>query len=102
MNALKLSIQKMTEGGYTVFKTEYHVHGRSHDLFGFADALALKRDERVIVQATSRSNVPARVKKIVEHENLAIVREAGFRILVQGWYWNAKNNAWNCREVDLS
>lgn len=98
---MKLSMEEMEAKGYKVFKTEYHVHGRSHDLFGFCDCIALGDDEVVCVQATSRSNVPARVKKIVEHENLDAVRKAGIRIIVQGWALS-KDLSWVCREVDLS
>ena len=101
MNAMKLAIQEMESRGYTVFKTEWHVYGRSHDLFGFADCIALGQDEVVAVQATSRSNISARVKKIVEHENLAAVRKAGIRIIVLGFALS-KDLSWVCTEKDLS
>ena len=66
------------------------------DLFGFGDVLCLGDDEVVMVQATSYSNTSARIKKISEHENVAAVRQAGIRILVQGW------DGSKLREVDCS
>lgn len=71
--------------GYTVDVTERRVGPVSKDLFGFVDALAIKRDETIALQATSASNVASRVKKITEHELVGAVREAGWRILVVGW-----------------
>lgn len=96
----KLSMEKLVADGYQPFVVEYRAYGRLHDMFGFGDILALRKDERLLVQTTSYSNVPARVKKITEHENLGIVRDAGFRIIVHGW--RVKNKVWICREVDLS
>lgn len=55
------------------------------DLFGFIDVLCLGDAEIVGVQATSASNVAARVKKIAEHDNVGAVRKAGIRLLVHGW-----------------
>jgi hypothetical protein len=48
------------------------------------------------VQVTSRSNVSARVRKITDSPLLPLVREAGIRVLVQGW------DGPQLREVDLS
>src|SRR5262245_7637632 len=54
------------------------------DLFGIIDVVAVGADI-VGVQATSGSNVSARVAKIVESEALPILRKAGIRIVVHGW-----------------
>lgn len=66
------------------------------DLFGFIDVLAVRRGEVLGVQATSASNVSARVKKIAEHANVGAVRESGIRIAVWGW------DKSKLREVDCS
>lgn len=66
------------------------------DLAGFLDIVCLGDNETIGIQVTSASNVSARVKKITEHENVAAVRKAGWRILVHGW------NGSKLREVDLS
>lgn len=71
------------------------------DLFGFIDVLAIRGDETLAVQSTSRSNVSGRVRKITEHENLAAVRAAGWSIHVHGWGKMA-NGRWECRVVDMS
>lgn len=71
------------------------------DLFGFIDVLAIRGDETLAVQSTSRSNVSGRVKKITEHENVAAVRAAGWAIHVHGWGKMA-NGRWECRVVDMS
>lgn len=72
-----------------------------NDLFGFIDVLGIRGEEVIAVQTTSGDNVASRVRKITDHENLAAVRAAGWKIHVHGW---AKNKAgrWQCRVVDLS
>jgi hypothetical protein len=72
---------------------------RRHDLFGFADLLAVGADV-LMVQTTSASNVSSRVNKIAESESVPIVRKAGIGIHVHGW--RKVGNRWQCREVDLS
>ena len=58
---------------------------RRHDLFGFADIIALKKDYRpLLVQVTSGSNVSARLKKIEESELIELVRFS-FVVQVHGW-----------------
>ena len=71
------------------------------DLYGFIDLLCVGNGETVAVQTTSGSNVSARVKKIAEHENVSAVRNAGWRILVQGWRKNAAGK-YVMRQVDCS
>ena len=75
---------------------------KRHDLWGFVDILSLSPEGEVVgVQATSLSNVSARVRKITEHENIAAVRKAGVRVLVFGWGRDAKGKVM-LREVDVS
>jgi hypothetical protein len=92
----------MRERGYVAEVVEKWIAQmkRRKDLYGFIDVLALKAGEVVGVQATSYSNTSSRIAKITEHENLAIVRAAGVRILVHGW--RKQNGRWVVREVDLS
>jgi hypothetical protein len=71
------------------------------DLFGFIDVLAIRDGEVLGVQATSGSNMAARIDKITNHENVAAVRKANIRIVVHGWRKNAQNR-WVLREVDCS
>lgn len=70
------------------------------DLFGIIDVLAVG-DEIVAVQATSGSNVSARVAKITESAALPILRKANIRVLVHGWTKRA-NGRYELREVDVS
>ncbi len=93
----------MRKRGYSAFVTE-HWHSftrQRRDLFGFCDVLALGDSEVIAVQTTSWANVPARIKKIADHENVGAVRKAGIRILVQGWR-KGKNGRYEKREVDVS
>ena len=70
------------------------------DLFGIVDVLAVGNGETVAIQCTSYPNISARVKKIADADAVPDMREAGWRILVQGWH--KKKNKWVCREVDCS
>ena len=70
------------------------------DLYGIIDVLCVSDTEIVGVQATSGSNVAARITKITESEALPILRRAGIRVLVHGWA--KREGRWQLREVDLS
>ena len=100
---MTLSLEKLKADGYVPFKTEHwNAFARiRQDLFGFCDLLALKKGEVVGIQCTSWDNVSSRVKKIADHENTPIVRDAGIRILVWGWK-KAGRGKWEMREVDCS
>jgi hypothetical protein len=67
---------------------------RRHDLFGFIDVLAIRGDDTLAVQATSTSNVSARVKKMCGPECVEAVRDwlSGDRrfVTVVGWRKYAK------------
>lgn len=75
---------------------------RRIDLFGIVDVVALSPDGQTIgVQATSLSNVSARVNKIAESESVAALRKCGWRLLVHGW-GKGSNGRYRLREVDVS
>lgn len=92
------SLKAMRDRGYVCEVTErWNAFAKiRQDLYGFIDVLCLGSGEVVGVQATSYSNVSARVKKIADHDNVAAVRKAGIRILVHGW------DGSKLREVDVS
>jgi hypothetical protein len=71
------------------------------DLYGIIDILCVSDSEIVGVQATSGTNVAARVSKIAESPATPVLRKAGIRILVHGWRKNAAGR-WTLREVDCS
>lgn len=72
------------------------------DLFGIIDVVAVSATGDVVgIQATSGSNVSARVAKITESAALPILRLAKWRVMVWGWRKNAKGR-YVLREVDLS
>ena len=97
----QLSLKLMKERGYKCEMTEkWNPFAKiRQDLYGFIDVLCLGDGEVVGVQTTSYSNMSARVKKIREHENFAMVCRAGIRILVQGWH--KKGARWEVREVEV-
>lgn len=76
---------------------------RRNDMFGFADIFCIheKTGDTKVVQTTSASNMSARINKIAGHENLAIVRKAGFGIEVHGWR-KSREGKWICRVEDVS
>jgi len=70
------------------------------DLWGWADILAIRKDEVLAVQVTA-SAVSDRIKKIEASPALGTVREAGIRIEVHGWRKNSAGK-YVMRIVDLS
>lgn len=96
------SLKYLRESGYTVAIVEYWnaFTKRRHDLFQFADLLAIRENEVLLVQVTSGTNVSARIKKISENEHIGAVRKSGMRVEVHGW--RKLKSGWEPRIVDLS
>ena len=96
------STKLLEDAGYLVERVEYFnsFTRRRHDLWSFADLLAIKRDEVLAVQVTSASNHASRRTKIADSDKVGRVREAGIRIEVHSW--QKKNGRWECRREDLS
>ena len=100
------SLALLRERGYLcaiVEKWNPYVRIRQ-DLWGFADILAIKGDESLLVQTTSGSNVSARLAKIENNVQAAMWKcSPNRKIVVHGW---AKRGArgerklWTCREVE--
>jgi hypothetical protein len=72
------------------------------DLFGFIDIIAIKGEETIAVQATSWANISHRAAKIAESPLVGFVRQARWRILIQGWRKNPKTNRYEMKELDVS
>lgn len=83
----QLSLRWLRDSGWTAEVVErWNPHARiRQDLFGFVDIIGVRRNETVAVQTTSATNVSARIRKIAESPYVAIVREAGWTIVVHGW-----------------
>lgn len=107
MTPLARSMEHFRELGYEVCKSE-HWNGfarRRVDLFGFIDAVALKENEIVAIQATSNSNVSARVEKIKALKTASVwLSGLNRRIVVHGWAKKGprgKAKRWELREVEI-
>jgi hypothetical protein len=102
MSPTARTLRDLRADGWTADVVERWIPGANirSDLFGFVDIVAVRGAETLGVQATSDTNVAARVRKIAEHPNLPFVREAGWRLEV--WGWRKKDNRWQCRKVDVS
>jgi hypothetical protein len=98
----QLTLRKLREDGYLAEVVERWVPMARirKDLWGWCDVVGVKRGETLAVQATSASNVSARVKKIADSETVGKVREAGWRIVVFGW--KKVKNRWEVVERDVS
>lgn len=106
MTPTQRSLKQLRADGYFVAVVErWNPHVRiRQDLFGFADLLAFRGDEVLLVQTTSGSNVAARLAKIAA---LPIATEwangSNRRIVVHGWRKTGprgKRKTWQCREVE--
>lgn len=103
MSPTQRSLKHLRDQGYLADVVEKWIPRANirKDLYGFIDILCLRDTEILAVQATSASNVAARLKKIRDHENLGAVRKAGISIKIHGWGKNAKGR-YVLREVDIS
>ncbi len=70
------------------------------DMFGIIDVVCVGNGETIAVQCTSYSNISKRVNKIADAEATPFLREAGWKIVVQGWH--KPRHRWVVREVDCS
>jgi hypothetical protein len=102
MTPTQRSLAALRELGYLVEVVEkWNSFTRTRkDLWGWADLLAIRRGEVLAVQVTSEG-VANRVKKVMDSETIARVREAGVRVEVHGWRKNVKGR-YVQRVVDLS
>lgn len=96
------TLAKLKSDGYLAEVVERWIPAarKRKDLFGWCDVIGIREGETIAVQATSYTNISARVKKIEASDTIAIARSAGWRIVV--WGWHKKGSRWVCREVDVS
>lgn len=102
--ATQLTMRHLRKQGWPLVEKVEHYdvyQHRTHDLFGFIDIIAVRRNETLGVQTTSYQHVGERVTKIAEHPNVAAVREAGWVLKVHGWR-KVKGRWVLAREVDVS
>jgi carbonic anhydrase len=104
------SLKELRARGLTVEVTEHWnaFTKRRHDLFNFADMLALG-ETITAVQTTSGSNVSARIEKITRDPIVAPKAKAwllaGGKILVHGWALRGKRGerkSYTLREVAIT
>jgi hypothetical protein len=102
MTPTQLTLRKLRADGWLAEVVERWVPGANirKDLFGFVDILALRDGETLAVQATSYTNISARVNKIASLDAVADVRRANWSIWVIGW--RKVNNRWVEKIVDCS
>jgi len=99
----QLTLKKWRKAGYNAAVVErWNPHARiRQDLFGFVDVLCVGNGETVAIQTTSYKNVASRVRKVEDMpETVESLRDAGWRIIVEGWH--KPGHRWLCREVDVS
>lgn len=74
------------EGWRAEVVEHWNMHTKQRkDLFGFADIIAFQNGVVLLVQATSQSNVNARIKKVIANEIALEWLKQGLPIWVVGW-----------------
>ena len=103
MTPTQRTLKKLRDDGYLAAVVErWNSHaGIRQDLFGVVDVIGIREGETLAVQATSGSNVSARVKKIADSDATPMIRAAGWKFHVHGWRKGA-NGRWQCRVEDVS
>lgn len=99
----QLTLKKWRKAGYRCQVVEHwNPHKkRRKDLYGCIDVLCIGNGETVGVQSTSKNNLMSRIRKIAEMpETVADLRDAHWRIVVEGWH--KPGTRWICKEVDVS
>lgn len=105
MSPTQRTLKHLRAAGFPLVEVTEHWNSFARirkDLFGFVDVLAVDANGAVTaVQTTSGDNVSHRVAKITDSPALAILRLAGWRVVVHGWR-KGSNGRYSLREVDLS
>lgn len=106
MTPTQRSLKMLRDEGWTVEVVEkWNPHSRTrHDLFGFADLIAIRPGRKpLLVQVTSGTNTAARVTKIEGLDSYPVVLACGFDVEVHGWRKLASNrNRWTPKIVPLT
>lgn len=108
MSPLQRTLDKLRREGWLVAVVEHwnSFRGIRQDLFGFADALAVRGDTALLVQTTSGTNVAARLHKIQQSSAARRWLESPSRkIVVHGWAKQGPRGEakrWVCREIELT
>ena len=93
----KRTLDYLRKAGWLAEVTErWNPHARiRRDLFGFCDVLAIKGNEVMAIQATSQSNVTARIKKILSLPSAKLWADGENRSIgVVGWRKARKTGRW--------
>lgn len=102
------SLQYLRDQGYIANVVErWNAYAKiRQDLFGFIDLIAIKPNSPVLaIQATSGTNVSARITKAKESPNLRTWLETGSSFEVWGWSKKGKKGdrkLWTLRRVIIT
>lgn len=104
MSPTQRSLALLRQRNYTPWIVERWIAAarKRIDLYGIGDIIAIHNEtgDVLVVQSTSGNNVSSRVDKIINHDNVGLLRKAGIGIWVHGW--RKLKSGWAAREVDLS
>lgn len=103
MSPTQRTLKLLRDEGWTAGVVErWNSHAKiRQDFLGIIDIIALRGDTTLGVQATSASNVSARMKKLASSENIGALRDANWQIEVWGWRKTPKGR-WVVRREDVS
>ena len=102
MSPTQRSLALLREQGYKPWIVEHwnHFARKRQDLYGCIDILAIGNGETIAIQTTSRSNVAARHKKIVENEYYLEMVRSGWKVQVHGW--GKLKDGWQVKIIELN
>jgi len=101
---MQLSRDLLIKTGWRVANVEKWnpATGTKNDLFGMFDLLAIRGDQTMGVQTTSKTNLASHVKKMRAAEALADLLLAGWVVMLHGWWQpKAPKTHWEVIEVDM-
>ncbi len=102
------TLELLRRNGYEAAIVERfnHYSKTRHDLFGFADILAMGHGFILGVQTTSASNTSSRRAKILAEPRAKAFLENKGRIFIHGWRKKKKKKGgkamvWHCNETEI-
>jgi len=88
----RLSLERLRSEGWEAEVVEHWKRNPAtgvqtkHDLFGIIDILAVRDNETLAVQTTSRDHLPNRLQKIAKAAVTPKLHAAGWRLVCHGWW----------------
>lgn len=104
MSPTERSLNYLRKHGVLAAKVEHHnsFSHKRHDLFGFADLIAVSANRIALIQVTTASNMAARRKKIKAEPRAKQWLDASPCTVIELHGWQKKGKHWHVKVEEIT